>query len=133
MPGLATSRLSMRSRSRCKRVALTTARRSMRLPVGFHQSVDAAGNRPLLVPRFDGIPLVHRLVADDRMAVMLAKTLVELDIAVPGDWARADHDPISFVRLTLDRWIQAHGGPAIRRRFLLSAGYQQQSQRLGRA
>ena len=51
---------------------------------------------------------------------MLAKTLVELDIAVPGDWARADHDPISFVRLTLDRWIQAHGGPAIRRRFLLS-------------
>ncbi len=52
---------------------------------------------------------------------MLAKTLVELDIAVPGDWARADHDPTSFVRLTLDRWIQAHGGPAIRRRFLLSA------------
>jgi PRTRC genetic system protein B len=52
---------------------------------------------------------------------MLAKTLVELDIAVPGDWKRAEHDPTSFIRITLERWIHTHGGPAIRHRFLLSA------------
>jgi len=75
----------------------------------------------LLMPRLDGIPLVHRLVADDRLAVMLAEALVELAIAVPGDWKKAEHDPTSFVRLTLDRWIRTHGGSAIRRRFLLSA------------
>jgi hypothetical protein len=55
------------------------------------------------------------------LAVMLAKALLELDIAVPGDWKRADHDPTSFIRITLERWIHAHGGQAIRRRFLLSA------------
>jgi hypothetical protein len=61
------------------------------------------------------------LVADDRLAVTLAKALVELDIAVPGDWKRAEHDPTSFIRVALERWIRTHGGSAIRHRFLLSA------------
>jgi len=52
---------------------------------------------------------------------MLAKALVELDIAVPGDWGRAERDPTSFIRITLERWIRKHGGSAIRHRFLLSA------------
>jgi hypothetical protein len=52
---------------------------------------------------------------------MLAKALVELDIAIPGDWKRAEHDPTSFIRFTLERLIKADGGSAIRRRFLLSA------------
>ena len=75
----------------------------------------------LLLPRLAGVPLIHRVVADDRLAVMLAKSLVELDIAVSEDWNRAECDPTSFIRLTLERWIKAHGGPAIRRRFMLVA------------
>ncbi len=75
----------------------------------------------LVILRLDDVPLVHRLVADDRIAVTLAKALLELDIAVPGDWETAEHDPTSFVRLTLERWIHTHGGTAIRHRFLLSA------------
>jgi hypothetical protein len=74
-----------------------------------------------LLPRLAGVPPIHRVVADDRLAVMLAKSLVELDIAIPGDWTRAEGDPTSFTRLTLERWIKAHGGLAIRRRFLLVA------------
>jgi hypothetical protein len=61
------------------------------------------------------------LVADDHQAVMLAKALLKLDIAIPADWKRAEHDPTSFIRLTLDRWIRMRGGPAIRHHFLLSA------------
>jgi hypothetical protein len=61
------------------------------------------------------------VVADDRLAVALAKSLIELDIADPGDWKRAECDPTSFTRFTLERWIKAHGGSAIRRRFLLVA------------
>jgi hypothetical protein len=61
------------------------------------------------------------LVADDRLAVILAKALVELNIAVPGDWKRAERDPTSFIRITLERWIDTHGGSPIRHRFLLSA------------
>jgi hypothetical protein len=76
----------------------------------------------LAIPRLDGIPLVHRLVADDRLAVLLAKSLVELDIAPPVDWARTDCEPTSFTGITLERWIDAHGGEAIRRRFILEAG-----------
>jgi hypothetical protein len=75
----------------------------------------------LVIPRLDAVPLIHRLVADDRLAVMLAMALLELDIAVPGDWKKAEHDPTSFIRITLERWIHAHGGTAIRHRFLLSA------------
>src|ERR1035441_10375654 len=75
----------------------------------------------LVIPRLKAVPAIHRLVADDHLAVMLAKALLELDIAVPGDWEKAEHDPTSFIRLTLERWIHAHGGPAIRNRFLLSA------------
>ena len=75
----------------------------------------------LLLPRLAGVPPIHRVVADDRLAVMLAKSLVELDIAALGDWKRAACDPTSFIRLTLERWIKAHGGSAIRRRFLLVA------------
>jgi hypothetical protein len=73
----------------------------------------------LLLPRLAGVPPIHRVVADDRLAVMLAKSLVELDMAIPGDWKRAECDPTSFTRLTLERWIKAHGGQAIHRRFLL--------------
>jgi hypothetical protein len=75
----------------------------------------------LLLPRLTGVPLIHRTVGDDRLAVMVAKSLVALDIAVPGDWKRAECDPTSFIRLTLERSIKAHGDPAIRRRFLLVA------------
>jgi hypothetical protein len=75
----------------------------------------------LLLPRLDAVPVIHRLIADDRLAVMLAKSLLELDIAAPEDWRRVCHDPTSFIRITLERWIHMHGGPAIRNRFLLSA------------
>ena len=75
----------------------------------------------LLLPRLAAVPLIHRVVADDRLSVMVAKSLVALGIAVPGDWKRADCDPTSFIRLTLERWIKAHEDAAIRRRFLLVA------------
>ncbi len=107
-------------RSRRKRSHLQShaTRRPTRLAASGQLMAQGSG---LLLPRLAGVPLIHRMVADDRLAVMLAKSLVELDIAVPGDWKRADCDPTSFIRLTLERWIKTHGGPAIRRRFLLVA------------
>ncbi len=75
----------------------------------------------LALPRLDCIPMVHRLVADDTLAVLLAKSFVDLNIAISEDWDRADHDPSSFIGLTLERWIEAHGDEAIRRRFILEA------------
>jgi len=107
--------LGRRQRSRLQPHA---TRRPARLASSGQLMAKGAG---LLLPRLTGVPLVHRVVADDRLAVMLAKSFVELDIAAPGDWKRAEYDPTSFARLTLERWIKTHGGPAIRRRFLLVA------------
>ena len=98
-----------------------TQRHATRCPARLPSSNQLMAQGTGLLPRLAGIPPIHRAVADDRLAVALAKSLVELDIAIPRDWTRAEGDPTSFTRLTLERWIKAHGGPAIRRRFLLVA------------
>jgi len=119
MPGVYSSSRSLRCRSQCDRPHLQphATRRPSRLASSGQLIAQGSG---LVLPRFGTVPTVHRLVADDRLAVMLAMALLELDIAVPGDWNRADRDPASFIRITLERWINSHGGPAIRHRFLLS-------------
>ena len=38
-------------------------------------------------------------------------------LAAPKDWETAKRDPAAYVLLTLERWIAAHGGDAIKRRF----------------
>jgi len=78
------------------------------------------GNQ-LAVPRLDGMPIEHRFSAGDTASIALAQTLLELDIALPKDWIAANHDPRAYVLITLDRWIAAHGGDAINRRFDLYA------------
>ena len=120
MSRAAARRLALRRRGRSERTHLPphTPSRPTRLASTGQLMAQGAG---LLLPRLDAVPLFHRLVADDRLAVMLARSLVELDIANPGDWKRAGCDPTSFIRLTLERAIDAHGGSAIRRRFLLAA------------
>ena len=120
MPRIRERSRSLRSGSQCKRAHLQphATQRTARLASSSQLMAQGSG---LLIPRLDAIPMVHRLVADDRLAVMLAKALLELDIAVPGDWKKAERDPTSFIRVTLERWIYAHGGLGIRHRFLLSA------------
>ena len=120
MPTTADHSRIVRCRSRRQRSHLQP--HATRCPARLASSGQLMGQgRGLVLPRLGSVPLVHRLVADDRLAVILAKSLVDLDIAVPGDWKRAEHDPTSFIRITLERLIKVHGGSAIRRRFLLSA------------
>jgi hypothetical protein len=120
MPGIRERSRSLRSRSRSEHAHLQphTTRRPSRMASSNQLMAQGYG---LVLPRLGTVPVMHRLVADDRLAVMLAKALMEKDIAVPGDWKKAEHDSTSFLRITLERWIHTHGGPAIRNRFLLSA------------
>jgi hypothetical protein len=120
MPRIRERSRSLRSGSQCKRAHLQphATRRTARLASSGQLMAQGYG---LVLPRLGTVPVMHRLVADDRLAVMLAMALLEMDIAVPGDWQKAEHDPTSFLRITLERWIHIHGGPAIRHRFLLSA------------
>jgi hypothetical protein len=75
----------------------------------------------LAIPGLDGVPLEHRFSAGDMASITLAETLLELGIAVADDWVAANRDPRAYVLRTLDRWIAAHGGDAIKRRFDLYA------------
>jgi hypothetical protein len=80
----------------------------------------AVGNS-LAIPTLAGIPVVHRYSVGDHAAIELSRTLVKLDIGVPEHWERATHDPEKFIAVAMSRWIEGHGGQAIRRRFGLEA------------
>lgn len=120
MPQPASHSRIIRRRSRGKRSQFRshTSRSSSRL-ASAGLLMAQGGN--LQLPRLNDVPLLHRLVADDGMAVILAKSFLEMDIAAAEDWNTAESDPTSFVRIALERWIEAHGGSAIRRRFVLGA------------
>ncbi|HEV2495728.1 MAG TPA: hypothetical protein VG204_21945 [Terriglobia bacterium] len=71
----------------------------------------------LSIPRLEGIPQEYLYSAGDSALIVLARTLVEVSQAAPEDWESAHRDPGAYVLRTVERWIAAHGGAAIRRRF----------------
>jgi len=73
----------------------------------------------LLIPCLDQVPLEYHFHAGERAAIRLAQELLEVDIAAPSDWQHVRRDPIDYVQAILNRWIDLHGGKAIRRRFCL--------------
>jgi hypothetical protein len=73
------------------------------------------------IPRLDCVPIEHRFTAGDTASIALVRTLLELDIARAQDWVAANRDLRAYVLMTLDHWIAAHGGEAIKRRFDLYA------------
>ena len=73
----------------------------------------------LLIPSLDRIPIEHHFHAGERAATRLAQALLELNIADPSDWRCVRRDPTDYLQATLNRWIDLHGGKAIRRRFCL--------------
>ena len=73
----------------------------------------------LLIPSLERVPLEYQFHAGERAAIRLAQTLLELGVADAGDWRRVRRDPTDFVQATLNRWIDLHGGKALRRRFCL--------------
>jgi hypothetical protein len=78
----------------------------------------ASGNH-LLIPCLDQFPHEYHFHAGERAAIRLARSLLELDIADPSDWQHVRRDPTHYVQAILNRWINLHGGKAIRRRFCL--------------
>jgi hypothetical protein len=71
-----------------------------------------------VLPRLDGVAVEHRVAGEDRRAILLARTLTELEIAEVSDW---EGSPSKYVLSTLKRWIGRHGGESIRAQFALDA------------
>jgi hypothetical protein len=72
-----------------------------------------------VMPHLAGLPTEYCFRAGERASIRLARTLLEVDIADPTDWRRVRRDPTAYAEMTLDRWIDRHGGRTIRRRFNL--------------
>jgi len=71
-----------------------------------------------LLSRLDGVAVEHRVANEDHRAILLARTLTELGVAVVGDW---EGSPSKYVLCTLKQWIERHGGESIRAEFALDA------------
>jgi len=71
-----------------------------------------------VLPRLDGVAVEHRVAGEDRRAILLARTLTELEIAEVSDW---EGSPSKYVLSTLERWIGRHGGESIRTQVALDA------------
>jgi hypothetical protein len=83
----------------------------------------SAANKLMAAPCGTGLPSLanvspeHRFSADDRELIALAETLIKCDVGIPADWEKSRRDPLKYLLLTLERWIQLHGGSAIDHRF----------------
>ena len=60
----------------------------------------------------------HRVAGEDRRAISIARTLIELEIANVSEW---EGSPSKYVLSTLKRWIGRNGGESIRTQFALDA------------
>ena len=110
------NRLITSSRRRMPRLQCNAAWPTARMAPATHMMGSGAH---LLIPNLDRVPLEYHYHAGERAAIRLAQAFLELDIAEPSDWRRVRRDPTDFVQATLNRWIDLHGGKALRRRFCL--------------
>ena len=69
------------------------------------------------LPSLASVPTEQRFSADDREVIALAEILAKSDIAAAEDWSKSEREVTKYLLLTLRRWICAHGGSAIDRRF----------------
>jgi hypothetical protein len=118
MPRPATNSAFARAsgRRRTARSQRNTARSTTRVAAAV--DLMASGSH-FGIPHLDGVPGEYRLHAGEQASIRLARSLLEGEIAAPSDWRRVQRDPTAFVGLTLQRWIDLHGGKIIRRRFNL--------------
>lgn len=86
--------------------------------IGAAIELMAPGNG-FVIPVLKGMPAEHNFTAGNRAFVALARTLLKLGLADPADWKLAHQDSASFVQVSLDRWVKAHGGETIDQRFEL--------------
>jgi hypothetical protein len=73
----------------------------------------------LAIPRLDGVQFEQQLWEGEQPAARLAHSFLEADVADAGDWVTANHNPFTFLKTALERWLSSHDEPAIREHFSL--------------
>jgi hypothetical protein len=73
----------------------------------------------LSIPRLEGIAVVHQLSQGEQTAARIAKTLIEAGVADPDHWAKADRNPLRFLKLSVDAWLEKQGVAEIPNQFFV--------------
>lgn len=85
---------------------------------------NAAGLMPpgcgLTIPLLQGVPLEHQLWPNQKALARLGSTLLEADIARPGDWVAGKRNPLAFIEGVLDRWLARNHRNTIGQHFFLN-------------
>lgn len=72
------------------------------------------------MPRLDGVAASHKVWRGDRVAAAIGDGMLRSGIASVETWALAEKDPFRFIQLSMNSFIDAHGGASIREGFRLS-------------
>jgi len=67
-----------------------------------------------IIPRLDGVCLEQQLWQGEATAARLVRTLIEANVADPGEWVTAKKNPFDFIKRALDGWLSQHGDAVIR-------------------
>lgn len=62
----------------------------------------------LTIPHLERVPLEYQFRNGDQALAVLAKTLLNADIAAAADWERSGRNPIHFLEHTLAGWLKQH-------------------------
>ena len=72
------------------------------------------------MPRLDGVAASHKVWRGDRVAAAIGNGMLRSGIASGETWALAEKDPFKFIQLSMNSFIDAHGGASIREGFRLN-------------
>ena len=117
MRGLAKSRRTDPWRATC--VVPPAKRLSSHGAPGLASASLMAAGRGLIIPRLDGVSVEQQLWQGEATAARLARTLIEANVADPGDWVGTKRNPFEFLKRALDRWLSQHDDAVIREKFFL--------------
>jgi len=117
MRGLAKSRRTHPWRA--SRVVSPAKRNSPHSTASLASTSLMATGSGLVIPRLDGAPVEQQLWQGEATAARLLRTLIEANVADPGDWVAAKRNPFEFLKQALDRWLSQHGDAVIWEQFFL--------------
>lgn len=72
------------------------------------------------MPRLDGVAACHKVWRGDRVAAAIGHGMLRSGIATDETWALAEKDPFKFIQISMNSFIDAHGGASIREGFRLN-------------
>jgi hypothetical protein len=74
----------------------------------------------LVLPRLNGVREVYPRLGNEATAAMVARSLLEADIARPEHWHPAQGSATKFIELSLDSWLDCHGRSKVEQNFFLT-------------